>query len=209
MTTIVGHIRNDFIGRMGRYKPYSVVVWLALANRADKSGKCWPSITTIQRDTGLGRPTVYRALTELVAGGEITVTPGGGHGNRPNVYQFADTDNLPPHEGSSPRELVPGVNWFPTETKVVPHVNSNQTNRTRRSARKHFAVPTLGDVTEYCRERGNSVDPQRFVDYYEANGWRVGKNPMRSWQAAIRTWERNGFANSNGKPKAEPIKYRD
>lgn len=57
--------------------------------------------------------------------------------------------------------------------------------------RCRFAPPTLIDVSEYCKSRKNNVDPQRFIDHYESNGWRVGKNPMKSWQAAVRTWEKN------------------
>jgi hypothetical protein len=51
--------------------------------------------------------------------------------------------------------------------------------------------PTIEDVKAYCQERGNRVDPERFIDYYTANGWKVGKNPMKDWKAAVRTWERS------------------
>ena len=57
-----------------------------------------------------------------------------------------------------------------------------------------FSPPTVQDVADYCRERGNQVDAQRFVDYYTANGWRVGKNPMKDWKAAVRTWEKQESA---------------
>lgn len=56
---------------------------------------------------------------------------------------------------------------------------------------KRFKPPTVEEVRAYCKERRNKVNAEHFVDYYEANGWRVGKNPMRDWKAAIRTWERN------------------
>ena len=56
-------------------------------------------------------------------------------------------------------------------------------------AAARFSPPTLEDVAAYCRERGNAVDPQRFIDYYTANGWVVGKNRMKDWRAAVRTWE--------------------
>ena len=59
----------------------------------------------------------------------------------------------------------------------------------RTPARKRFTPPTLSEVTAYCRERQNAVDPQRFIDYYTANGWEVGKNSMKDWKAAVRTWE--------------------
>lgn len=60
----------------------------------------------------------------------------------------------------------------------------------KEEKRRRFIQPTLEEVTAYCNERGNSVDPQRFIDYYTANGWKVGKNPMKDWRAAVRTWER-------------------
>ena len=56
---------------------------------------------------------------------------------------------------------------------------------------KRFTAPTLEEVKEYCAERKNGVDAERFVNYYTANGWKVGKNPMKDWKAAVRTWERN------------------
>ena len=66
------------------------------------------------------------------------------------------------------------------------------------SKAKRFTPPTLEEVTAYCMERNNSVDPQHFIDYYTSNGWLVGKNKMKDWKAAVRTWERNGYS----KPKA-------
>ena len=54
---------------------------------------------------------------------------------------------------------------------------------------KRFAPPSVEDVAAYCQERCNSVDPQRFVDFYTSNGWKVGKSAMKDWRAAVRTWE--------------------
>lgn len=59
-------------------------------------------------------------------------------------------------------------------------------------ARKQsFVKPSFDDVAAYCTERANGIDPGAFMDYYEANGWMIGKNKMKDWRAAIRTWERN------------------
>ena len=56
--------------------------------------------------------------------------------------------------------------------------------------RSRFVPPTLEEVAAYCRERGKGVDPQRFHDYYTANGWTQGKGkPIKDWRAAVRTWE--------------------
>ena len=60
-----------------------------------------------------------------------------------------------------------------------------------------FSPPTLEEVRDYCIERRNNVDPQRFMDYYTSNGWRVGKNPMRDWKAAVRNWERGDKTSDN------------
>ena len=49
----------------------------------------------------------------------------------------------------------------------------------------------------YCSERKNKVNAERFMDYYESNGWKVGKNSMKDWKATVRTWEKNEY--SNGK----------
>lgn len=54
-----------------------------------------------------------------------------------------------------------------------------------------FIPPTLEEVTAYCQERNNNVDPERWFNYYTSNGWKVGKNPMKDWKAAVRTWERD------------------
>ena len=64
------------------------------------------------------------------------------------------------------------------------------------SKAKRFTPPTLEDVQAYCMERNNNVDPQHFIDYYTSNGWQVGKNKMKDWKAAIRTWERNNFSSN-------------
>ena len=58
---------------------------------------------------------------------------------------------------------------------------------------KRFVPPTEDEVALYCIERKNHVNAQKFVDYYSSNGWKVGKNPMKDWKAAVRTWERSEF----------------
>ena len=59
--------------------------------------------------------------------------------------------------------------------------------------RKRFSPPTLDEVKAYCDERKNNVDAERFVNYYESNGWMVGKSKMKDWKAAVRTWEKNNY----------------
>ncbi len=54
--------------------------------------------------------------------------------------------------------------------------------------RKRFTKPTLEEVKAYIDEKGYSVDAERFINYYESNGWKVGRNPMKDWQATVRNW---------------------
>ena len=65
--------------------------------------------------------------------------------------------------------------------------------------RKQFIKPTFEEVEAYCKERGRGIDPGSWLSHYEANGWKVGKNPMIDWKAAVRTWEKNEF--NGGKAK--------
>lgn len=59
--------------------------------------------------------------------------------------------------------------------------------------------PTVDEVRSYCIERGNNVDPEMFVDYYTSKGWMIGKNKMKDWKSAVRTWEKRSKENSSQK----------
>ena len=75
--------------------------------------------------------------------------------------------------------------------------------------RKNFIKPTLEEVNQYCIERKNNIDPENFIDYYNSNGWKVGKNQMKDWKAAIRTWERRNKEVNNAINKGSNAKSRD
>lgn len=82
-----------------------------------------------------------------------------------------------------------------SKESVADKRNSRGTKDVGSNARNaRFTPPPVEEVEAYCRERGNAVDAQRFVDFYSSNGWRVGRNPMKDWRAAIRTWEKNEYA---------------
>lgn len=79
-----------------------------------------------------------------------------------------------------------------------------------KPARTRFTAPTLDEVKAYCSERKNNIDAQRFIDYYTANGWKVGRNSMKDWKAAVRTWERSdtGYQSQNAiKEKDDYMKH--
>jgi hypothetical protein len=64
---------------------------------------------------------------------------------------------------------------------------------------KGFKKPTFEEVKAYCEERNNGLDAEGFINFYESKGWMIGKNKMKDWKAAIRTWEkRNGKQEKQG-----------
>ena len=77
--------------------------------------------------------------------------------------------------------------------------------------KQKFVRPSVEEVETYCRERGNGINAQHFVDYYEARGWKLGKQVMKDWRAAVRTWERNATERTNGTnghANGKPFKQR-
>lgn len=68
----------------------------------------------------------------------------------------------------------------------------------KENSAKRFKAPTIKEVTEYCLERQNTVNPEQFVDFYASKGWKVGNTPMKDWKAAVRTWEQR--ATEKNKP---------
>lgn len=93
------------------------------------------------------------------------------------------------------------------ENNTTKSIEGGAGGRAKPKAKKAFTPPTYEEVAEYCRERGNNVDAQLFVDHYAANGWVQGKagKPLQDWKAAVRTWERNGIrtGGNNGTATAE------
>lgn len=76
------------------------------------------------------------------------------------------------------------------DIEIEKEIDSSASTTTKR---KRFEKPTLSQITQYCLERNNNVNAEQFYDYYESNGWKVGKNAMKDWKACVRTWERNGY----------------
>ena len=97
------------------------------------------------------------------------------------------------------RNSVPGgaeLSSAPTSNNNIYNNNYNNMGNASENRAKKFVKPSIEQISDYCKERQNRIDPQKFFDYYESNGWKVGKNPMKDWKAAVRTWERNGYSGS-------------
>lgn len=75
--------------------------------------------------------------------------------------------------------------------------NKKESNRENRSPQ--FKKPTIAEIQEYCKQRGNNVDAEQFFSFYESNGWKVGRVPMKDWKMCVITWEKRDKKTSSAR----------
>lgn len=146
--------------------------------------------------TGLSRPRVTEALQELVA--------------RNILIKRSITENRTGDESTENRtraKIAYEINKdYDTWSSVKPErsekpykdrtnasyarVRKKEKKELKSIAKKRFSPPKAEEVTAYAQQLGFTLNGDQFVDHYEAKGWRIGNTPMRSWQAAVRTWKR-------------------
>ena len=161
---------------------------------------------------GVGERTISERVAELKRAGYLDITRNTDkHGrftsSEWDVYETPVTMSqknrnvvLPQREITATRNyrnvVLPqrGFASCHKQISIKTNTNNKQVSKgTNKKGAKIFKKPTVDEVAQYCQERKNSVNPQHFIDHYEANGWKVGKNPMKDWRAAVRTWERNYY----------------
>lgn len=163
-------------------------VWITMlmeANHAEKKKMFAGDLITIERGqmltgrvslsskTGVSERRVRRVLDLLEKDGMIVR-------QKSNKYSLITITNYARYQDRVQQESS-------KRPQSDPHLNNvnNDNNRARR-----FSPPAVDDVRAYCEERGNGIDPQAFMDHYEANGWVQGKGkPVKDWKACVRTWE--------------------
>lgn len=120
---------------------------------------------------------------------------------KPTVYQ-EEKSLLIEKENKVYTDCIQDVSAMDTQYRdskeIESEIDENSDVSQAKPRTTRFIPPTLEEVRSYCAERKNSVDAQRFVDYYTSNGWLVGKNKMKDWRAAVRTWERNSTSQTSG-----------
>jgi hypothetical protein len=93
---------------------------------------------------------------------------------------------------------VPAKQYFKINEELVVKFLNNlslsksttiNNNKEIKLNNKYFNKPTIIEIKDYCLERNNNIDANSFFDFYESKGWMVGKNKMKDWKAAVRTWE--------------------
>ena len=177
------------------------LVLLSLADRADENHRAFPSVERLSQDTCCDRKTIIRAVARLEESGLIRAEKSGG---KVTIYELVGVEN---RHGNQSQKRDRSQNYhrsqkrYRTSTKngtaPVPktvHEPTNNLPRTKKSSdrapKTAFRKPAPDELSAYCAERGNNVNPQAFFDYYESKGWVIGKSPMKDWKAAVRTWER-------------------
>lgn len=87
------------------------------------------------------------------------------------------------------------------QTELLEQLVELSQKKRKPTQRSTFIPPTVDDVKEYVNKINGSIDPNGFIDYYQARGWKLNNGtPVKDWEACVRTWERNGF---NKAPKTE------
>jgi hypothetical protein len=76
------------------------------------------------------------------------------------------------------------------QPKDNQQVTTNKNEKNEKNERSICIEPTFNDILEYCMQRQNGIDVNKFLNFYTSKGWMVGKNKMKDWKACVRSWEK-------------------
>ena len=154
--------------------PNAKLLYAEITALCNMNGKCTASTEYFCRLYEVSRVSIQKWLKILEDNNYI---------KRVNIYKL----------GSKQIEarVITLVN-IPSKEKFTDNTNINitNTNLTDSNRKAFFKKPTLDDVKSYCIERNNNIEAEAFLDFYESKDWKIGKNKMKDWKAAVRTWER-------------------
>lgn len=179
----------------------------ALSN--DK-GYCWAGNDYFAGLYEVSRTSVSKWVSALRDAGYIQIQLEYAEGTKQILHRYIRIVNDPIEEKlhTSIRKVKD-----PIEEKLIVNNTVNTTsNNTMNKGR--FTPPTLTEVIDQCNFSGAGIDPQGFIDFYESKGWMIGKNKMKCWKSAMRTWarkdrERNRERAVKQKQKPSGLKGRD
>ena len=149
------------------------------------------SIGKLSEETQLTPDEVRTAIKHLISTKEITK-------QSYNKYTVFTVKNYDLYQ-SVPSKIPDSSQAIPKLFPTIEEKKEGNIKEDTNVSKKRFAPPSVDEVRAYCAERNNGIDPQSFIDFYESKGWMVGKNHMRDWKAAVRTWERNRTKPPNGR----------
>ena len=148
---------------------------------------------------------VYIMAKPIVDKNNINYENGKRGGRKAKSREVTETE---PNANRTETESEPKQNRTQTEAEPYVNVNVNVNDNKKKSTKEsRFVPPSVQQVKDYCRERGNAVNPEQFVDFYQSKNWMVGSNKMRDWRAAVRTWEKRDRASPNAFSRIESNSY--
>ena len=86
------------------------------------------------------------------------------------------------------KKAEPETNKENLAAEPQPEEKPAQEIQQEKPKRKNFVKPTVEEIAAYCKEKNYNINAQHFFNYYESNGWKIGRNAMKSWQAAVQNW---------------------
>ena len=169
-----------------------------------KRGQIVTSLPKLSTGTGLTIRQTRTALSHLISTGEVTDESS--NQNRVitivkyDCYQNA-TDELTGKRQANDRRV--DRQTTDESTPYIESIERVERNKKDKRTPSVFTPPSVEEVEDYCRGRGNGIGGQEFVDFYASKGWMIGKNRMKDWKAAVRTWE-NERKKRGGSPSPAP-----
>tara|TARA_R100001129_G_scaffold177772_1_gene152917 strand:+ start:315 stop:917 length:603 start_codon:yes stop_codon:yes gene_type:complete len=154
--------------------PNAKLLYAEITALCNMNGKCTASTQYFATLYNVSKTSIQNWLKTLEDNNHIT---------RHNIFKLGTKEILSRHI-----KLIntPTQNNFRDNTNI----NINNTNTTYSNKKERFKKPNIEDVKNYCILRNNNIDAEAFMDFYESKDWKIGKNKMKDWKAAIRTWER-------------------
>lgn len=147
------------------------------------------SIPKLSEETSLTVREVRTAISHLKTTGEVTYKSCSKYTvfTVKNYCEYQSSDMQNDRQATGKRHSNDMLTTTIEEYKEGKNIEKEEP----KGSKKKFEPPSVDDVRAYCKDRGNKVDPQKFVDFYSAKGWMIGKNKMKDWKAAVRTWEKS------------------
>lgn len=154
----------------------SKLIWFCLLRDMDDDGLIHTSALSLSKELGLSEPTVRRILLNFESEGVLTNKVTNKCRKKGRIYLLCNTDIC--NRRKRIKRLINDECFDEKKT-----ANANQITSIR------FTPPTDAEVAAYVAEKGYHFNPAQFVPFYQSKGWRIGKEPMKDWKAACRSWE--------------------
>lgn len=170
--------------------PNAKLLYGEITALCNEKGCCWATNEYFANLYGVSKTTISLLIKKLIDRGYINSEIIYEDGTKKILNRYLRIIKYPIKENlNTPiKENLKDNNTSINNTSInIKEINNNKLLFTK----KNFKKPTLEEVQQYCLERKNNINAEKFIDYYESNGWKVGRNPMKDWKATIRTWEKN------------------